>query len=136
MRANANVVLTNPEMLHVGMLPFHARWATFLMRLRYVVIDELHVFRGIFGTHVAHLLRRLRRLCARYGVDPDVHLLLGHHRRARPRWRRRCAGCPSRAVTDDGSPRGERLFALWNPPLLDARHRAPAASTERRGRAR
>ena len=64
-RRHANVVLTNPEMLHVGMLPFHARWATFLRRLRYVVIDELHVFRGIFGTHVAHVLRRLRRLCAR-----------------------------------------------------------------------
>ena len=69
-RRHANVVLTNPEMLHVGMLPFHARWATFLRRLRYVVIDELHVFRGIFGTHVAHVLRRLRRLCARYGASP------------------------------------------------------------------
>ena len=69
-RANANVVLTNPEMLHHGVLPHHDRWATFLMRLRYVVVDELHVLRGVFGTHVAHLLRRLRRLCAHYGSDP------------------------------------------------------------------
>ena len=63
-------VLTNPEMLHSGILPHHGRWATFLSRLRYVVVDELHVLRGIFGTHVAHLLRRLRRLCAHYGADP------------------------------------------------------------------
>ncbi|HSL59168.1 MAG TPA: DEAD/DEAH box helicase, partial [Acidimicrobiales bacterium] len=69
-RAHANVVLTNPEMLHAGILPHHGRWATFLHRLRYVVVDELHVLRGVFGTHVAHLLRRLRRLCERYGADP------------------------------------------------------------------
>src|SRR5690606_19691170 len=69
-RANANVVLTNPEMLHCGILPQHARWSTFLMRLRYVVIDELHVLRGVFGTHVAHILRRLRRLCEEYGSSP------------------------------------------------------------------
>src|SRR3954469_22752281 len=69
-RAHSNVLLTNPEMLHHGILPNHARWATFLMRLRYVVVDELHVLRGIFGSHVAHLLRRLRRLCATYGADP------------------------------------------------------------------
>ncbi|MDQ1516554.1 MAG: box helicase protein, partial [Actinomycetota bacterium] len=65
-RRHANVVLTNPDMLHVGILPHHGRWATFFMRLRYVVLDELHTLRGIFGSHVAHLLRRLRRLCAHY----------------------------------------------------------------------
>ena len=62
-RKNANVVLTNPDMLHVGILPSHQRWATFFMRLRYVVVDELHTLRGIFGSHVAHVLRRLRRIC-------------------------------------------------------------------------
>ena len=62
--------------------PHHARWATFFMRLRYVVVDELHMLRGIFGTHVAHLLRRLRRICAHYGSDPDLRLLVGHHRHA------------------------------------------------------
>src|SRR3954451_10972152 len=69
-RRHANVVLTTPDMLHVGILPGHGRWATFLSRLRYVVLDELHTLRGIFGTHVAHLIRRLRRLCAHYGSDP------------------------------------------------------------------
>ena len=66
-RRSANVVLTNPEMLHHGILPHHERWARFLARLRYVVVDELHVLRGIFGSHVAQVLRRLRRLCAHYG---------------------------------------------------------------------
>src|SRR5436190_233770 len=71
-RRNANVVLTNPEMLHYGLLPHHARWATFLMRLRFVVLDELHSFRGVFGTHVAHVLRRLRRLAAAYAAQPSL----------------------------------------------------------------
>ncbi len=83
-RNHANVVLTNPEMLHVGVLPHHERWATFLLRLRYVVIDELHTLRGIFGTHVAHLLRRLRRLCAALRLRPHLRLLERDHRRPRP----------------------------------------------------
>jgi DEAD/DEAH box helicase domain-containing protein len=69
-RRHATAVLTNPEMLHSGILPHHERWATFLGRLRYVIVDELHAFRGIFGSHVAHVLRRLRRLAHRYGADP------------------------------------------------------------------
>src|SRR3954464_12818273 len=69
-RRNANVVLTNPEMLHGAILPFHGRWANFRGRLRYVVVDELHTLRGIFGSHTAHLLRRLRRVCAAYGSTP------------------------------------------------------------------
>ena len=117
-RRNANVVLTNPEMLHYGVLPHHARWATFLMRLRYVVLDELHAFRGVFGTHVAHVLRRLRRLCALYGANPTFiccSATIGAPAElASALW-----GLPVDAVTDDGSPRGERLIALWNPPLLD-----------------
>ncbi len=118
-RRHANVVLTNPEMLHVGILPFHARWATFLRRLQYVVIDELHVFRGIFGTHVAHVLRRLRRVCARYGSSPTFIFTSATVGEPAALASALC-GLPVHAVTDDGSPRGERLFALWNPPLLDA----------------
>ncbi|HEY5154715.1 MAG TPA: DEAD/DEAH box helicase [Acidimicrobiales bacterium] len=113
-RANANVVLTNPEMLHHGILPHHARWATFLMRLDYVVIDELHVMRGVFGTHVAHLLRRLRRLCAVYGSDPTF--IFSSATIGEPgRLASALCGLDVAEVTDDGSPRGCRRFVLWNP---------------------
>jgi DEAD/DEAH box helicase domain-containing protein len=118
-RANANVILTNPEMLHCGLLPHHERWATFLHRLRYVVVDELHTFRGVFGSHVAHVLRRLRRLCHRYGSDPTfvfASATIGDPSGLASA----LIGAPVAEVTDDGSPRGERLVALWNPPLVDA----------------
>jgi DEAD/DEAH box helicase domain-containing protein len=113
-RANANVVLTNPEMLHVGLLPHHARWATFLLRLRYVVVDELHTLRGVFGSHVAHLLRRLRRVCAHYGSSPTfvfTSATIGEPGRLASD----LCGLPVEEVTDDGSPCGERTFVLWNP---------------------
>ena len=119
-RRHATVVLTNPDMLHVGLLPHHARWATFLMRLRYVVVDELHTLRGIFGSHVAHLLRRLRRVCAHYGSSPTF--VFGSATIGDPGGLASAlCGIDVVEVTDDGSPRGERLFALWNPPLLDER---------------
>ena len=118
-RANANVVLTNPEMLHVGMLPSHARWATFLMRLRYVVIDELHTFRGVFGSHVALVLRRLRRLCARYGSTPTFCLTsatIGNPAELAAQ----LVGAPVGLVDEDGAPRGPRRLVVWERPLLDA----------------
>ena len=114
-RAKANVVLTNPEMLHSGILPHHGKWDTYLLRLDYVVIDELHTLRGIFGTHVAHLLRRLRRLCAHYGSHPTF--IFSSATIGQPgRLASQLCGLDVAEVTDDGSPRGERLFALWNPP--------------------
>jgi DEAD/DEAH box helicase domain-containing protein len=118
-RRNANVVLTNPEMLHGALLPFHGRWANFLGRLRYVVVDELHTLRGIFGSHTAHLLRRLRRVCAAYGSTPTFvfsSATIGEPARLASE----LCGLPVVPVMEDASPRGERLFALWNPPLLDA----------------
>ena len=118
-RAHANVVLTNPEMLHVGLLPHHARWATFFLRLRFVVVDELHTLRGIFGSHVAHLLRRLRRICAHYGSHPAfvfTSATIGEPARLASE----LCGLPVEAVTDDGSPRGERTFVLWDPAGGDA----------------
>ncbi|HYI62580.1 MAG TPA: DEAD/DEAH box helicase [Acidimicrobiales bacterium] len=118
-RQHANVLLTNPEMLHCGLLPHHDRWATFLHRLRYVVVDELHTFRGVFGSHVAHVLRRLRRLCARYGSDPTFVFASATIGDPAGLASALC-GAPVEAVTDDGSPRGERVVALWSPPLLDA----------------
>jgi len=117
-RANANVLLTNPEMLHAGILPSHARWATFLMRLRYVVIDELHTLRGLFGSHVAHVLRRLRRLCALYGASPTFCFTSATIGNPAALASALC-GLPVDAVSDDGAPRAERGFAVWQRPLLD-----------------
>src|SRR5262245_59994349 len=117
-RSRATVLLTNPEMLHSALLPHHGRWSTFLGRLEYVVVDELHVLRGIFGTHVAHLLRRLRRICARYGSEPTFvfcSATIGEPGRLASE----LCGLPVTEITDDASPRGERLVALWNPPPVD-----------------
>src|SRR6266508_3017573 len=117
-RRNANLVMTNPDMLHASSLPDHARWADFLLRLAYVVVDEAHVARGVFGSHVAMVLRRLRRLVAHYGGDP--RFVMASATVGNPaELAERLAGVPFRAVTEDASPRGEKLFALWNPPLLD-----------------
>ncbi len=117
-RANAGVLLTNPEMLHTGILPHHGRWATFLHRLRYVVVDELHLLRGVFGTHVAHLLRRLRRLCEHYGASPTFVFTSATIGDPAGLASRLC-GLDVTAVTDDGSPRGPRTVALLDPPVLD-----------------
>ena len=111
---NANVLLSNPEMLHVSILPSHARWGTFLKRLRYVVIDELHILRGMFGSNVAHVLRRLRRLCHHYGSDP-VFVFTSATIGDPATMASELSGLDVAAVTDDGSPRGERLFVLWDP---------------------
>ncbi|HEX4901203.1 MAG TPA: DEAD/DEAH box helicase [Acidimicrobiales bacterium] len=118
-RRNATVLLTNPEMLHCGILPHHAGWMRLLSRLRYVVVDELHLFRGIFGSHVAHVLRRLRRLAAHYGADP-VFISTSATIGAPAELAAALTGDHTVAVTDDGSPSGERVVAIWNPPLLDA----------------
>jgi DEAD/DEAH box helicase domain-containing protein len=117
-RKNANVVLTNPEMLHMGILPAHKHWSTFLMRLRYVVVDELHTLRGIFGSHVAHVLRRLRRVCEHYGADPAfcfASATIGNPAELASA----LCGKPVDQLDDDGSPRAERILACWQRPLLD-----------------
>ncbi|WP_370466977.1 DEAD/DEAH box helicase [Actinocatenispora comari] len=117
-RAHARLVLTNPDMLHQGMLPGHRRWATFLRRLRYVVIDECHTYRGVFGSHVAQVLRRLRRLAAHYGADEPVFVLASATVAEPATAAGRLTGGPVRAVTEDFSPRAARTVALWEPPLL------------------
>jgi DEAD/DEAH box helicase domain-containing protein len=117
-RTHANVVLTNPEMLHMGILPTHDRWATFLLRLRYVVVDELHTLRGVFGSHVAHVLRRLRRLCEHYGSSPTFCFTSATIGNPAALASRLC-GLPVEAVDLDGSPQAERRFAVWQRPLLD-----------------
>jgi DEAD/DEAH box helicase domain-containing protein len=117
-RRRANVVLTNPEMLHHAILPGHARWATFFLRLRYVVVDELHSLRGIFGSHVAQVLRRLRRVCAHYGSDPTFcfsSATIGNPAELASA----LIGSPVRAITVDGAPRCRRGFVCWQRPLVD-----------------
>ena len=126
-RRSATVLLTNPEMLHCGILPHHAGWMRFLSRLEYVVIDELHLFRGIFGSHVAHVIRRLRRIAAHYGADPTfvcTSATIGEPAALASA----ITGVPVTAVTDDGSPTGPRSVAIWNPPVLDAETGTRASS--------
>lgn len=119
-RQHANYILTNPDMLHRSILPSHARWSRFLRRLRYVVIDEAHGYRGVFGSHVAQVLRRLRRVCARYGSAPVF--VLASATTAQPAvTATRLTGLPVEEVADDASPRGATAFALWEPPLTELR---------------
>jgi DEAD/DEAH box helicase domain-containing protein len=117
-RKRARVVLTNPDMLHLGILPNHQQWSRLLRRLKYVVIDEAHTYRGVFGSHVAGVMRRLRRICQYYGSNPQFICCSatianpGEHARE-------LAGLPFEVVAQDGSPHGGKDFVFWNPPLID-----------------
>jgi DEAD/DEAH box helicase domain-containing protein len=116
-RDHAEYVLTNPDMLHRSLLPGHARWSRFFASLRYVVVDECHHYRGVFGAHVAQILRRLRRVAALYGADPTF--VLASATVAEPEISAaRLTGLEVTAVTDDGSPRGRTALALWEPPFV------------------
>ncbi len=119
-RRRANIVLTNPDMLHLGILPHHDAWATMFANLAVVVIDEAHVYRGVFGSHVANVLRRLRRIAAAYGTEP--RFLLTSATIANPvELAERLTGLEGVALIDrDGSPTPRRRIAMWNPPLTDA----------------
>ena len=115
-REHAEYVLTNPDMLHHSLLPGHERWRRFFAQLRYVVVDECHHYRGVFGAHVSAVLRRLRRVCAAYGAHPTF--VLASATVAEPEAHAgRLTGLPVVPVTGDGSPRGEVALALWQPAL-------------------
>ncbi len=118
-RRSANVVLTNPDMLHVGILPNHAAWADLFANLAVVVVDEAHVYRGVFGSHVANVLRRLRRIAGAYGTEP--RFLLASATIANPvELAERLTGLEDvRLIDQDGSPAPRRRIAVWNPPLTD-----------------
>ncbi|MBN1673335.1 MAG: DEAD/DEAH box helicase [Kiritimatiellae bacterium] len=117
LRDGASVVLTNPDMLHQGILPQHARWNRFFTHLTYVVIDEIHAYRGVFGSHLANVLRRLQRLCRHYGAAPQF--ICSSATIANPKEHaERISGQPMTLIDNDGSPRGPKLFVLWNPPPL------------------
>ena len=114
----ANVILTNPDMLHVGVLPHHDRWGDVLQNLRYVIVDEAHVYRGVFGSHVANVLRRLRRAAAIYGADPQF--LLASATIANPgELVESLLGVEATVIGKDSAPHAARTVAFWNPPLLD-----------------
>ncbi|MBM3187620.1 MAG: DEAD/DEAH box helicase [Chloroflexi bacterium] len=118
LRRRAHIILSNPDMLHMAILPNHSSWEAFFRHLKYVVLDEAHVYRGIFGSHVACVLRRLRRICALYGASPQF--ILCSATIANPAefagW---LLGDKVAVIDEDGAPRGAREFALWNPPFVD-----------------
>ncbi len=128
-RRHANVILTNPDMLHVGILPNHGTWADFFLRLRFIVVDELHTLRGIFGSHVAHILRRLRRIAAHYRAEPTFvfsSATIGNPGELAEL----LSGVRVTVVSRDDSPSGEKTIALWNPPLgEDERRRSALAES-------
>ncbi|MGB2874925.1 MAG: Zn-binding domain-containing protein, partial [Gaiellaceae bacterium] len=114
----ANLILSNPDMLNVGVLPHHDRWGDVLTNLQYVIVDEAHVYRGVFGSHVANVLRRLRRLARVYGAEPQF--LLASATIANPgKLARALIGADATVIGDDAAPRADRTVALWNPPLTD-----------------
>ena len=114
LREEGNAILTNPDMLHQGILPYHARWGRFFSNLRYVVVDEVHTYRGIFGSHVANVLRRLRRVARHYGSDPQF-LCSSATLRNPKELAELLVGDEVAVVDQDGSPRGPKLFVFWNP---------------------
>jgi DEAD/DEAH box helicase domain-containing protein len=117
-RSEARVLVTNPDMLHVGILPHHTRWMRFFSKLRYIVLDEIHTYRGVFGGHVANVLRRLRRICRFYGTAP--RFICASATIANPReLAQRLTEVPVTLVDDDGAPQGEKHVILYNPPLVD-----------------
>jgi len=117
-KRQAKIVLTNPDMLHVGILPNHKSWSRLLRNLKYVVIDEAHVYRGVFGSHVANVMRRLRRLCASYGSNPQF--ICCSATIANPKEHvENLVRLPFDIISEDGSPHGGKSFIFWNPPLID-----------------
>ena len=120
-RRRSNLILTNPDMLHVGILPHHKSWGDFLVNLRYVVVDEAHVYRGVFGSNVANVLRRLRRACRIYqGPGNEPRFILTSATIANPaELAERLLGTPFELIDDDAAPRAGRRIAIWNPPLTD-----------------
>ena len=118
-RNSAHIVLSNPDMLHAGILPFHNRWKKLFENLRFVIIDELHAYRGVFGSHLCNVLRRLRRVCAHYGSSP-VFLCSSATIANAAAFAERLIEAPVEVVEQSGAPRGEKFFVFVNPPVVNA----------------
>ncbi|EGV32367.1 DEAD/DEAH box helicase domain protein [Thiorhodococcus drewsii AZ1] len=117
-RTRGDIVVSNPDMLHQAILPHHTKWAQFFEGLAYVVVDELHSYRGVFGSHVANVFRRLRRICRFYGVEPAF--IFASATIANPaELAERLCGAPVEAILESGAPQGERHLLLWNPPVIN-----------------
>jgi DEAD/DEAH box helicase domain-containing protein len=134
LRDRGAIILTNPDMLHQGILPQHSRWNRYFSNLRYVVLDEVHSYRGVFGSHLANVLRRLKRICTFYGSSPQF--ICCSATIANPREHAESiAGIPMELVDQDGSPRGPKRFVFWNPPVL-AEHQAAGSTYDAGGERR
>src|SRR5882724_7158163 len=117
-RARANLVLTNPDMLHSGILPHHTKWAVLFQNLKYVVIDELHAYRGVFGSHLSNVLRRLHRICAHYGSTPQF--IMASATIGNPgELAARLTGENVEELAESGAPSGEKTFLCYNPPVVN-----------------
>jgi len=132
LRRDAQILITNPDMLSVGILPNHERfWSRYFERLRYVVLDEVHIYRGVFGSHIANLMRRLTRICEYHGSNPQF--ICCSATIANPAEHAgRLTGKPSAEITESGAPSAGRIFILWNPPLVkgsDDTRRSPLTET-------
>ncbi|MEN6519731.1 MAG: DEAD/DEAH box helicase [Armatimonadota bacterium] len=128
-RRNSHIILTNPDMLHVSILPYHTNWASFFRNLKYVVIDEIHTYRGVFGSHVADIIRRLRRIAAHYGTNPQFISASATISNPSDHFRS-LTGLEARVIDEDTSPSGEKYFIFWNPPLIGQNGERKSANTE------
>jgi len=117
-RRSGGIILSNPDMLHTGILPYHTRWADFFASLKLVVLDEVHTYRGIFGSHMANVLRRLRRICRFHGSDP-IFICTSATIANPDELAERLIEAPVTLVDDDGAPQGEKHIILYNPPMID-----------------
>jgi DEAD/DEAH box helicase domain-containing protein len=117
-RENVSILLTNPDMLHLGILPHHTSWNKFFSHLKYVVVDEIHIYRGVFGSHVANVLRRLARISSFYGSKPQFILTSATVANAQTH-AEKLIDAPAELINQDGSPHGKKLFAMYNPPIVN-----------------
>ncbi|MCE5323813.1 DEAD/DEAH box helicase [bacterium] len=128
-KTTANIILTNPDMLHIGVLPYHSTWSELFRNLKFVVIDEVHTYRGVFGAHVANVIRRLRRIAKYYGSEPQF--ICSSATVGEPgRLVHDLTGVDARVIDDDGSPSGPKSFVFWNPPFISGKDERRSANSE------
>ena len=128
-KTTANIILTNPDMLHVGVLPYHSTWSDLFHNLKYIVIDEIHTYRGVFGAHVANVIRRLRRIAESYGSKPQF-ICASATVNDPGKLVKDLTGIDARVIDDDGSPSGPKSFVFWNPPYIAGKAERRSTNSE------